>query len=114
MTALTLNLPDSLAQRLQPAAPWFSAILELTLIGCRTAAAATAAEVIRFLLNAPTRSALLAFHVSEAAQTRLQRLLALNEAGLLSEGEQWELDELEQIEHILVMLKAQAATQTDA
>lgn len=109
MTSLTLQLPDQLAQRLQPAAPWLSAILELTLLGCRTQAAATAAEVIQFLLGAPTPSNLLAFHVSSAAQNRLQRLLTLNEAGLLAEIEQQELEELEQIEHILVMLKAQTA-----
>ncbi len=109
MTSMTLQLPDSLAQRLLPAASWLSAILELSLLGCRTCAAATAAEVIRFLLTAPNRTGLLEFHVSEAAQTRLQRLLALNEAGLLSETELQELNELEQIEHIFVMLKARAA-----
>jgi hypothetical protein len=53
----------------------------------------------------------LTFHVSERAQARLQRLLALNEAGLLGEDEQRELDELEQIEHIMVMLKAQLGKQ---
>jgi hypothetical protein len=37
------------------------------------------------------------YHVSDAAQTRLRRLLALNEAGILAEAEQLELDELEQL-----------------
>jgi len=34
---------------------------------------------------------------------------ALNAAGLLGENEQQELEELQQIEHILIMLKAQLA-----
>ena len=109
MTTMTLQLPDSLAQRLQSVAPWLSTIIELSLLGCQTRAAATAAEVIRFLLAAPNRENLLEFHVSAMAQIRLQRLLALNETGLLSETEQQELNELEQIEHIVVMLKAHAA-----
>jgi hypothetical protein len=36
--------------------------------------------------------------------------LALNGAGLVSEEEQQELDELQQIEHIIIMLKAQLAS----
>jgi hypothetical protein len=50
----------------------------------------------------------LAYHVSERAQERLRRLLAINEAGLASEEEQLELDEIGQIEHIVVLLKAEA------
>jgi len=38
----------------------------------------------------------------------LRRLLALNEAGMLSSEEQAELDEIGQIEHIMTLLKAQA------
>jgi hypothetical protein len=46
------------------------------------------------------------FHISEEAQLRLRRLLALNSEGLLGEEEQRELEELGQLEHILIMLKA--------
>jgi DNA mismatch repair protein MutS len=48
----------------------------------------------------------LAYHVADETQERLNRLLALNEAGMLSPHEQLELDERDQIEHILIMLKA--------
>jgi len=54
---------------------------------------------------------MLNYHVSKQAQERLQRLLALNEAGMLSETEQLELDELQRMEHIIIMLKAQIAAQ---
>ncbi|MCB0231786.1 MAG: hypothetical protein KDH90_22130 [Anaerolineae bacterium] len=53
---------------------------------------------------------MLQYHVSDRAQARLQRLLTLNQAGLLAEIEQLELDELQQIEHFVIMLKAQLAS----
>jgi hypothetical protein len=81
-------------------------------VGCKTVAAATATEVIEFLSHNPTRDDVLAYHASERSQGRLQRLLTLNAVGQLSEEEQRELDELQQIEHIIVMLKAQLANST--
>jgi hypothetical protein len=53
----------------------------------------------------------MAFHLSDEAQTRLRRLLALNGEGILSAEEQHELDELARLEHVLVMLKARVAQQ---
>ena len=105
---LTLQVPKRLARRLKPASPWLPAVLELSLIGFRTRAVQTASELISFLLSNPTPEQVAACTVSEKAQHRLRRLLALNKAGLLSEEENAELDEIEQIEHIMIMLKAQA------
>jgi hypothetical protein len=110
MAQMTLNISDELAERLQPLGAWLPTVLELTLVGCKTVAAATATEVLEFLAQAPTPEEVLAYHASERAQSRLQRLLALNAAGLLGEEEQQELDELQQIEHIIIMLKAQLAS----
>ncbi len=112
MIQMTLNVSDHLAERLEPLGSWLPTVLELTLVGCKTVAAATATEIIEFLSQAPTREEVLAYHASKRSQTRLQRLLALNAAGQLGEEEQRELDELQQIEHIVVMLKAQLAKPT--
>ena len=109
MTHMTLALSDDLAQRLQPLETYLSTVLELSLIGLRTAAAATATEVIRFLSGNPSPEEILAYHASEQTQERTRRLLALNQAGLLSEEEEQKLNELERIEHIVRLLKAQAA-----
>src|SRR5262245_23294147 len=109
MVQMTLNSSGRLAERLQPLGAWPPIVLELTLVGCKTVAAATATEVLAFLAQGPTPEEVLAYHASERAQHRLQRLLALNTAGLLSEDEQQELDERQQIEHIIIMLKAQLA-----
>lgn len=109
MTRMTLALPDDLAQRLQPFKAYLSTVLELSLVGFRTSAAATATEVIRFLSGDPSPREVLAYHASEETQERTRRLLALNQAGLLSEEEELKLDELEKIEHIMRLLKARTA-----
>lgn len=110
MVEMTMQVPDELAQRIRPLDRWLPAIIELSLIGCKTLAAATAAEIIEFLISNPSSREVMVFQASERAQDRLRRLLTLNEAGLLSEVEHDELDELGQIEHILIMLKADVAS----
>jgi hypothetical protein len=111
MIEVTLQLPDDLALRVQRLQRWLPTVLDLSLSGFRTAATETATEVLEFLAGEPTPQAVMTYHVSERAQHRLQRLLALNSAGLLGEDEQLEIDELERIEHTLVQLKISAAEQ---
>ena len=111
MVQLTMQVPDELAKRIQPIRSWLPTILELSLVGFRTLATETATETIQFLLTNPSPQEVLNYHASERAQQRLQRWLALNEAGLLGETEQLELDELQRIEHTLIMLKAHLARQ---
>lgn len=111
MSEVTMQVPDRLAERLRPMYPWLLTVLELSMIGFKTRAVQTASEIIAFLSTGPSPDKVVAYTVSERAQQRLRRLLALNEAGLLSLEEQAELDEIEQIEHIMTMLKAQAQKQ---
>jgi hypothetical protein len=111
MVQMTVQVSEELAARLRPIEPWLPTVLELSLIGFTTVAAATATEVLQFLSGNPTPQDVLDYHVSDHAQARLQRLLALNAAGSLGETEQHELDELQRIEHIVVLLKAQIAGQ---
>ena len=106
-----MQVSDSLAERLKPIGFWLPTVLELSLIGFQTVATAVATEVIQFLSKNPTPQEVLNYHVSDKAQIRLQRLLALNADGMLGEMEQKELDEMQRIEHILIMLKAQIAGQ---
>ncbi len=109
MVEMRLQVPEELAQRMQPMGPWLPTVLELALLGCRTRAAATAVELMELLVRNPSPQEVLDFHVSEVAQERSRRLLALNEAGLLGEEEQHELDELDELEHLVVLLKARVA-----
>jgi hypothetical protein len=107
MVQMTMQVPNGLAKRLNPLRSWLPIILELSLVGYKTLATETATEIIHFLSTNPSPPEVLDYSVSERAQLRLRRLLALNEAGVLGETEQLELDELQQIEHIMIMLKAQ-------
>lgn len=108
MTEVTRKSPDELARRIQPIGDWLPTVLELSLVGFTTLAAVTAAEVVAFLAENPSPSQVLSYQASERSRERLERLLTLNSAGLLGESEQRELRELEQVDHIVVMLKAQA------
>lgn len=111
MVQMTMQVSEELAERLRPLGAWLPTVLELSLVGFKTVAAATATEVIEFLSQDPTPQDILNYHASDRAQTRLQRLLTLHAAGMLGETEQLELDELQRIEHIIILLKAQVARQ---
>ena len=111
MTKVTVELTDEVATRIAPMRNWLSTVLELSLIGFKTPAVATATEIIEFLASDPSPQEVIHYHVSARAQEHLQRLLALNTAGLLSPDAERELNELEKVEHIFVMLKAQVAAQ---
>ena len=54
MVHMALNISDDLAERLRPLGVWLPTALELTLVGCKTVAAATATEVLEFLAQGPT------------------------------------------------------------
>ena len=107
MTLLTMELPDRLAARVRSMDRWLPTILEASLLGLRTEATAVASELIHFLSTGPSAEDVLDFHISDEAQERTQRLLALNESGLLSVKENAELDELIEIERIVIALKIQ-------
>jgi len=113
MIDMTFTIPDELAERLEPIGPWLPTVIELGLLGFRTRAAAAVSEVVGFLATNPSPNEVLKFHLSDEAQMRLRRLLALNSEGVLSLEEQEELDELARLEHVLVMLKAQVALQVN-
>jgi hypothetical protein len=111
MVQMTMQVSEELVERLRSLGAWLPTVLELSLVGFKTVAAATATEVIEFLSQDPTPQDILNYHVSKRPQTRLQHLLTLNAAGMLGETEQLELDELQRIEHIIIMLKAQVMRQ---
>jgi hypothetical protein len=121
MAELTLDVPDELLQRLQPLQDRLPAFLTWLVGAIPSHAAGTPlsevlgtdtplryAEVLDFLLTRPTPHDILAFKVSEAAQARLRLLLDKNREETLSATEQAELDIYEQLEHLMILLKAKA------
>ncbi|MCZ2099097.1 MAG: hypothetical protein LC121_23120 [Anaerolineae bacterium] len=65
-------------------------------------------EVYYFLASSPTPEEILAFRPAEATQQRIHTLLEASKAGRLSEADAAELDEFEQVEHFVRMLKLHA------
>ena len=71
-------------------------------------------EVLAFLLSTPTPQDIIDFHASEAAQERLRYLLETNRQGTLNDEERAELDEVSQMNHFIMLLKAKAHQEAQA
>jgi len=65
-------------------------------------------EVLDFLTSTPTPEQIIAFRPSQATQARINGLLEANRDGQLTKEERAELDEFEQIEHLMRQLKIRA------
>lgn len=110
MVSMTMQAEDESEQGYQCIGAWLPAVTELSFIGFKTLATTVGAEIIEFLSKNPSPEELLGFHVSESVQMRLRRLSALHEAGYLSEAGQADLDELQRLEHIIIMLRTRAGS----
>ena len=108
MRTITLDLPDDLADRLTADRDRLPEVLALSL--GQPAAARLYRTILTFLANGPTAEQVVAFAPPPEVTERLHTLLEREQAGTLSAAEVAELDELEQIEHLVVMLKAGAPT----
>ena len=112
MTTLTVELPDELAKRIQPAKQWLPTILALSVGGFVTPSVQTATEAIQFLMTNPSAQEVLAYKASERAHVRMRKLRSLNENGVISHDELAEFDEAIAIERILRQAKIKAAAIT--
>lgn len=121
MAELTIQVPDELASRLEPLRSRLPELLlqllETTNPSWETYSDVKAnptdispayIEVLDFLINSPTPAEIAAFKVSPQAQTRLGFLLDKNREETLTETEAAELDVYEQLEHLMILLKARA------
>ena len=70
-------------------------------------------EVLEFLTSRPTLEEIIAFKPSEGTVERMRYLLDKNKNGNLSETESRELDQMEQMDHIMILLKARARKKLD-
>jgi len=65
-------------------------------------------EVARFLVSAPSPEAIIAFHPSEEASSRLYELIDAERAHPLSADEKQELDNYIALEYFMEQIKAEA------
>ncbi len=102
------KLPELLAQIAQTLSP-DTALISLSLQMNESASLSPAyTEVLDFLISSPNAQKIVDFKVSAQTQSRLHDLLEKNREATLTALEQAELDAFEQIEHLVVLLKARA------
>lgn len=105
MATLTLTVPDQLAKRLEPFSRWLPSILEISLLKLKTPTAEAASEVIDFLASNPSVEAVRNYRASDRASRRTSDLLERNQAGVLTDAEAKELDEMMELEQLIRRLK---------
>jgi len=113
MVEITLQVPENLAERLQPVREQLPEILEIGLQYSRPLSIRAYAQTLEFLATAPTPAEILAFRPSPAIQTEVSRLLSRQKSGTLTPDEDSELDRIGDLEHVLMALKARARQQLD-
>ncbi|MDB9310653.1 hypothetical protein PN471_18895 [Aphanizomenon sp. CS-733/32] len=121
MAQLTIQVPDELANRLQSILHRLPELLSQLVkthtpetlpktlnLTNSTDLPITYTEVLDFLIKQPTPEQIAKFKVSNQAQTRLQELLEKNHEGTISAAENSELDIYEQLDQLMMLLKARA------
>ena len=124
MVQLTIQIPDELAVRLEPLQSRLPELL-WQLVEKNSVPAVVSPEtqveltnvpnvyqeVLDFLIRRPTPEEIINFKVSSENQMRLQSLLEKNREATLSSIELAELDVYQQLEHLMILLKARAYSQ---
>src|SRR5689334_18246015 len=111
MSAITLMLPDDLAERLRKHEDRLPEILEL---GLRELNAGMqpgfegAAEVLEFLASLPSPEAILDLRPSERLQRQVQELLQKSRIGEMSPQEEADWERYEFLEHLVRLAKTRA------
>lgn len=105
---LMIEVPDELAVRLKPLQNRLVDILELGLRELAPGSHPLHNAVVDFLASGPTPQEIVHFRPSEDDIVRVRELLEKNQAGLLTESEQAELDQYETLDYLMTLVKARA------
>ena len=111
MSAITLQLPDELAERLRKHEERLPEILELGLRELNAdpqSGFEGATEVLGFLAGLPSSEDTLKLRPSERFHRQVQELLKKSHAGTLSAEEEKDWERYEFLEHLVRMAKATA------
>ena len=112
MSAITLDLPEDLTERLRSLAHRLPSILEL---GLRELDASSppvfsgVSDILELLATLPTPEEVLALRPSPALTARVHELLEKNREGALSPAEEDEWRRYAYAEHLVRLAKARAA-----
>lgn len=105
---VTIDLPDQVARRLAAQGERIEEIIERGLQQHGSGTSARWREVIGFLASGPRPEDIIAFRPSPAHAERSTELLYRNRENQITEAEEAELDDTEQINHLMTLLKAEA------
>ena len=105
MRTITLDVPDELADQLTLDRDRLPELLALSLRQPAVPAQIYRA-IVTFLAGDPTPDEVAAFGPTPEMHQRLQLLLGRERTSALTPAERAELDEMERIEHLMVMIKA--------
>jgi hypothetical protein len=114
---ITIEVPDSLGQQLQPFQERLAEILERGLrefTAEQTIAYQDEEAIMELLTSAPAPEQVLAIRASPALDQRVSELLARSKEGQLSRAEEREFDRIMMLEHLVRMAKAHALKQISA
>jgi len=105
---VTIELPDKLARRLGAQKAKLEEIIERGLQQHGDGTSPHWREVIEFLASGPRPEEIVVFRPSEDHVERSRELLHKNRESQLTETEEAELDQMEHINHLMTLLKAEA------
>lgn len=105
---VTIELPDNLAERVSAESPRLAELLARALRPKPKGMSALRREVFSFLARGPKPSEIVAFRPSQGAADRMRELLQRNKEGTLTPADEAEMDEIEEIDHMVSLLKAEA------
>lgn len=112
MSAITLDLPDDLAERLRSLTERLPRILELGLRQLDKSSPSEftgVADVLEFLAGLPSPEETLALHPTPSLEARVRELLEKSRTVGLSPSEEDEWRRYEYVEHLVRLAKAKAA-----
>ena len=107
---LTIEIPDKLAQQLEPERERLAEIIARGLRRGWSGASSLRREVISFLARQPTANEILEFRPTEPTAARAQELLGRNQEGGLTAEEEAELEEMCEVDRFVSLIKAEVLT----
>ncbi|HEV8145145.1 MAG TPA: hypothetical protein VGP79_02115 [Bryobacteraceae bacterium] len=109
MSAITLHIPDDLAERLRGREEQLAEILELGLREMNAGAGFEGtSDVLELLASLPAPETILALRPSERLERRIEELVEKSRAAGLTAPEEAEWERYEYLEHLVRMAKANA------
>jgi len=105
MPTVTVEVPDELTARLNQVGERLPELLALSLEQ-PAVPARLYRDILNFLASNPAPEQIVAFRPAPEIIERVRTLLAREASGEITSAEKEELDEFEQIEHLMVMVKA--------